>query len=807
MVADFRHAARSLRRSPGFTIAAITALAVGLGATTAVFTLVNAIILRPLNFVDADRVVSIGHVAPRGQVGGLGQSGGTYLFYREHNRVFDDLGVYYENVVNLTDVDDPERIQVAMMSNSIYSTLGVRPVVGRLFNESDHSGEVPVLISYELWQRRFGGDPNITQRTIGLNASQRRVIGVLPKGFGFPRRETQVWYPEEPRAATADVTDFHYTAIARLKREIDADDAARQLNQLLPRLSESFPSAAPLLESGLQATVVPLKDVVVGPIRSALWILLASMAVVLLISGANVANLMLVRAEHRRREIAVRLALGARASDLARLVNSESIIVVAAGGLLGALAAYAGVKALVLTGPANIPRLHEVGFDWRVVGFNALLCLLTTAVFGLAPLMRGRTSNLAVTLKSDGYGSTADRERQRVRASLVIAQVALAFTLLIASGLLVRSFVQLRNAEPGFSAERVLTVDIALPFRGYDSYDKNYAFWQRLLTSVRALPGVIDAGAGGALPLVPQPSYMDVGVRTDATVTVAEEALPKATVGLLTERYLESLRIPLIAGNYPTAGSTGERPVLLSAVLAARLFPNQNAVGQRIRRADARQWNVVAAVVGDVPRTSIGGDLAEIYYVPVMAVPSDPGYFPSHLTLTIRTSGEPSTLLPSVRSIIRELDRNLPLAKVRTMSDIVSESMARTSLAMVLLVIAGAAALVLGVVGLYAIIAYSVTRRTRELGIRIAIGATVPDLLKLVVGQAVSYAGIGAAIGLIAAILSLQTLRGLLYGVAPSDPLTILLVLMLLFGAAIAASVVPAWRAATVDPVRALKAE
>ncbi|MEX2284440.1 MAG: FtsX-like permease family protein, partial [Gemmatimonadota bacterium] len=388
MRSDFRHATRSLLRSPGYTIAAVAALAVGLGATTAVFTLVSAIVLRPLGYPAADQLVSIGHAALRGAAGGLGQSGGTYLFYRENNRVFDDLGVYYENVVNLTDVEDPERIQVAMMSSSIYSTLGVRPVLGRLFNDTDGGGEVPVLISYELWQRRFGADPAIIQRTIGLNASQRRVIGVLPKGFDFPRRETQVWYPDEPTAANADVTDFHYTAIARLKTEVTAADAEAHLNQLLPRIRDSHPAAASLIESGIQATVTPLKDVVIGPVRSALWVLLSSMAVVLLIAFANVGNLMLVRAEHRRREVAVRIALGARAGDLARLFNSESVLIAVGGGLLGLLGAFAGVRLLVLAGPTNIPRLHDVRFDWRVYAFITLLTLLTAVVFGLAPLVR-----------------------------------------------------------------------------------------------------------------------------------------------------------------------------------------------------------------------------------------------------------------------------------------------------------------------------------------------------------------------------------------------------------------------------------
>jgi putative ABC transport system permease protein len=808
---DLRQAARALARSPGFTLAAALTLAIGIGATTTVFSLVNAILLEPLPYRHADRLVAVGHTAPGLELGSTGMSDGTYLHYRAHSRALEEIATWYENVANVSGGGDAERVPVAMVSHTFFTVLDARTTLGRLPTpgDADGSGEVVVLISHDLWQRRYGSDPDIIGTTIEANRVPRRVIGVMEPGFDFPRREIGIWYPTDPDPAEARASDLYQHGIARLRRGVNAAAAERELNRLIASLPDAFPDMTRqlLADARLRAQVTPLRDAVVGEASAALWLLLGGMAFLLLIACANVANLCLVRGEYRQKEIAVRTALGADRLRLARLFGAESLILVALGAAAGVFVADAGVQALVAYGPANLPRLHDVAIDARVLGFVAVLSLVIALLFAFPPLFRYAGVDVARALKESGFGITAGVSGQRARRLLITGQVALALTLLVGSALLAQSFWRLKRAHPGFNADGVLTAEIAVPRSGYESYDQARRLWDGLLTQVRALPGVEGAAAVSGLPLVPQPAYYDVAFDVAGRPAESRQAITMYHASI---SYFETMHIPVVEGTGLAAATRAvERPVLLSAAAARRLFPGESAVGKRLRRGvgSERPWATVAGVVGDVPKQRVGGEPAEIVYVPMLENAVDPGIMPSHSVLVVRASVPPATLTPAVRRIVRELDPHLPVANVRTMERIVADSMARTSFTMLLLIIAAAAALFLGGIGLYGVISYVVSRRTHELGIRIALGARTADVRNLVVREGARFALGGIALGVIAALALTRLLRGLLYQVSPTDPVTLVAMVVLLLGVTLFASWLPARRAAAIEPLRALRTE
>ncbi len=703
-----------------------------------------------------------------------------------------------------------------MASPSLFSTLGARPALGRLLNGEDAAfgpdDVVPVVISHALWRRRFGSDPGIIGRAIDLNSVPRRVIGVLEEGFEFPRRETDVWYATEPNPASAGLSSFFYSAVARLRPGVTAAEAEADLNRLIPRLADAYPDASRELfgEGGLRAIVEPLKNAVVGELAAALWMLFGGVGFVLLIAGANVANLFMVRAEHRRLEVAIRVALGADGRAVARYFLTESALLCALGAAIGLGLAWAGVRLLVAFGPTNIPRLHEVGVDGRTVAFAAALALAAALLFAVLPFLRGARAELPATLGTSGR-NTASRESQRAQRLLVASQVALALTLLVGSALLVQSLWKLRHVDPGFDPEHVLTVEIALPFTGYETFDAAAGFWDRLLERVRALPGVEAAGAASAVPLVRLPAYYDYAIQVEERPVGPGEAAPTATIRFVTPGYFDALRMPVLAGRTLRPGdpTDGTAPVLVSATLARRLFPDGAAVGRRVRRRgrDRDAWNTIAGVVGDVSNESVVGEPAAIYYIPVLDRPVDPGMIPGHLTLAIRTGLPPASLVPAVRRIVRELDPALPIANARTMRGIVDRSMARHGFAMLLLLVAAGAALFLGAVGIYGVISYTVTQRVREIGIRLALGARAADVRRMLLRQGAAVALAGLAAGTLAALWLTGFLDTLLYEVSPSDPATIAAMAALLLAVALLASWAPATRAARTDPMVTLRTE
>ncbi|HVS03326.1 MAG TPA: ADOP family duplicated permease, partial [Thermoanaerobaculia bacterium] len=796
-------------------VAAALTLAIGIGATTSVFSLVNSIVLAPLPFPHAERLVAVGHTAPGLYIEGTGLSAGTYLHYRAYGRGFAEIAIYHESVVNLAGggAAEAERVPVATVSHTFFSVLGARAAAGRLPTaaDADGSGERVVLLSHDLWARRYGADPAIVGATIEANRQPRRVLGVLEPGFAFPRRDVGIWYPSDPDPAVARASDLYQQGIARLEPGWDTAAAERELNRLVASLPEAYPdlTARTLEESRLRAVVRPLAEEIVGETGAVLWLLLGGMALLLLIAGANVANLFLVRGEHRQREIAVRTTLGAGRRHLARAFAAEGLILAAAGGAAGLLVAVAAVRGLVAHGVPGLPRLDEVSIDGRVVAFAAGTSVVIALLVALLPLLRYARPDLAVTLREGGFGATATRERQRARKALVAAQVALALTLLVGSALMAQSFWRLTRADPGFEAVSLLTAEIALPRAGYEDYAAARRLWEALVERVEALPGVAGAAAAGGIPLVPQPAFHDLAIDVEGRPGEPRAAV---TVHHVTPGYFAVMGIPLVAGQgVRSSGAPAERPVLLSAAAARRLFPGQQAVGKRIRRsvsagADS-PWATVAGVVGDVPREHVGGEPAEIVYLPILDEAVDPGLRPSYGTLVVRTEGSPSPLAPAIREVVRALDPDLPLASVQTMERVVAASMARTTFTLLLLGLSGAAALFLGVVGLYGVISYSVSRRTHELGIRVALGAGAGDVRRVVLREGISLACYGVAVGSVTTLGLTRFLGGLLFEVTPTDPLSYAAMAALLLLVAGLASSLPAWRAARVDPIAALRME
>ncbi len=809
-ISEFRRAARALSKAPGFTIACALTVAIGMGAITAVYGLVDGVLLRPLPYPASDRIVAIGHAARGLDLAEGGISDGAYLHYRANNASFEDIATYYDNVVNLTGDGDAERVPVAMVSASFFSVLGARTAAGRLprADDVDGSGDVVVLISYDLWQRRYGGDPAVVGTSIEINRGPRQVIGVLERGFDFPRPDIDIWYPSDPDPATARATDLYQSGIARLKPGLSPAQAERDLDRLITTLPDAYPDLTRRLleDSQLRSLVRPLKEQVVGEARGALWLLLGGMAFLLLIGCANVANLFLVRGAHRHRDIAVRTALGARRADLVRFFVAESVLVVLLGGALGLLLADTGMQALIAYGP-SLPRLHEVGLDGRVLAFAAMLSLLLALLFASAPLFRPAHDSPGSALRESGSGATATASRRRTLKALVIAQVALALVLLVGSALMAQSFLRLRRADPGFRADGVLTAEIALPRRGYESYDATRRLWETVIERVRALPGVQSAASVTGLPLVPRPAYYDFALDLESRPGESRAAI---TMYHVSPDYFETMGIPIVDG---TAAAdligAAERPVLLSEAAARRLFAGENAIGQRIRRSVGNDvpWATVVGIAGDVPRQHVGGAPAEIVYLPTLGSAVDPGLSPGHGTLVLRATVPPATLASAVRDIVREIDANLPVANVRTMERVVTLSMARTRFTMMLLGIAAIAALFLGAVGLYGVISYDVSRRFREFGIRIALGAGAGSVRTMVLRESASLALAGIGLGVVGALGLTRLLRGLVFQVDPMDPVTIVATAGLLLGVALLACWVPAWRTARLDPMRALRIE
>jgi len=810
---DFRHSLRSLLRTPAFTLITLLTLALGIGANTAIFSLVYGVLIKPLPYPESDRLVAVANSAPGIGLDDFQQSDATFFHFRTHNHVFDEIGLYTETTANLTGAGTPERLDAALFTDTMLAVLDTPPALGRGFlpEEGRPGGETVVLLSHGLWQRRFGADPRILERSIELDGVQHRVVGVMGPGFAFPRPEAQLWLPLTITPAEVSVGNFNYDAVARLKGGITPELAKADLDPLVWSLPEAFPGeiTVALLEKARFNTIIrPLRDEVVGDVGSALWILLGTVGFLLLIACANVANLFLVRGEGRQREVAVRTALGAGRGHLAGFFLTESFLLAVGGAALGLSLAAAAIEALKVLDPGNLPRLHEVGLDGAVLAFTGLLAVLTALAFGLVPVFRAGGEKLVGALKG-GSRATVGRERQRARGALVAVQMALALVLLVGSGLMVRSFHALSRVDPGFKAEKALTLRLSVPRAEAPEPAAGARFYTELLDRLGALPGVRRVGAASELPLTDGQSRQATAIED---FPIEPDELPKIfPYKRVSHGYFEAMGIPLVAGRTFEVRDWEEATgtAVVSQAFAESLWPGQSALGKRLQPgggADEEGWYTIVGVVGKVHDEALTADPEAMVYYPMVGI-GDDDWVVRTMSVVIATQVDPLSLADGARETVWALNPNLPVANVRTLEAIVARSTARTTFTLTLLALGAAMALVLGAVGLYGVISYIVGQRRQEIGVRMALGAERGEVARMVVAQGLTLTAVGLGLGLAGAFALTRLMGSLLFGVSATDPLTFGSVPLLLLAVALLATWLPARRAASVEPVEAIKGE
>ncbi|HSG09523.1 MAG TPA: ABC transporter permease [Longimicrobiales bacterium] len=809
---DLRFAARSLMRYPAFTAVAVLTLALGIGANTAVFTLVDGVLLRPLSFPESDRLLALRHEGRDGQ-DQLPMSEGFYQLYQDEASSLESVGLYVGTVVNLVANGEPERVTAQVATPSFFDALRVPAQLGRTFTpEEGLPGAEPVtILSDGLWRSNFGADPTIVGQTVDMNGVLRRVVGIMPAGFGHPDRDARLWLPMEIDPTQAFFASFGAGGVARLGPGATAQSAQTEIQGLIDRLEEFAPDeeAAFLRQVKLQPIVVPLKDDVVGDIQGTLWIILGTVGFVLLIACANVANLLLVRAEGRHREMALRVAVGAGRGGILRNFLSESVMLAALGGALGTVFAALAVRVSIGFIPTDVPRLDEIGVDGRVLAFTAAVALGCALFFGLFPMVRYGAGDLAAQLRDGGNrGSTGGRERHRLRNGLVVLQVAMALVLLVGSGLMLRSFVALRGVNPGFQTEGILTARISVPSAEIPDWQGTSDFFDQLRARVASQPGVAAAGYVSRAPLSGGGTFGTVEIEDHPT---AEGDLPPfAHQGRAGEGYFDAMGIPLVAGRGIQAGdgATGTRAVVVSAAFAKHWWPDGSALGRRLRDGgpDEEWWDIVG-VVGDVRQWNLVDDPREaVYFPPVIGAVEAP-IASRTLDLVVKANGDPIQFVGVLRRELRDLNPRIALSNPRTMHDVFRGATARTSFTMAVLGAASGIALLLGLVGIYGVISYVVSQRTREIGVRMALGASMVSVRGMVVRQGLVLAGVGVVLGLAGAGAMSSVMQSMLFGVSATDPVTYGVVALALVSVATVASWLPAHRASRVDPSTALRSE
>jgi len=811
---DLRYALRGLIRNPVFSVVAVLTLALGIGANTAVFTLVDGVLLRPLPFQDAEELLSIQHLGRDGQ-DELPISDGLYLLYQQEVSGFAAIGMSVPSERTMVLGDEPERIQVRFATPSFFDVLAVQPVLGRSFlAEEERPGAEPVVIlSHALWQRSFGGSPDVLDQTVDLNGIQARVVGVMPRDFGYPDREAQAWLPYPVDPAQAPLAAFGAGGIARLAPGTNLEGVRAEVESLIDRLDEFFPEdgAVPFLQNvGLRSRIRPLKTVLVGDVSTTLWILLGTVGFVLLIACANVANLLLVRAETRQRELALRLAVGAGRAEIVRFFMGESLVLAGAGGVLGALVAGWALNLTKLFIPVGFPRMAEVGVDLRVLGFTALISLGCAVFFGLFPLVRYGTVELANQLKDGGgRGATGGRDRHRLRNGLVVIQVAMALVLLVGAGLMLRSFQALRAMDPGYDVEGLVTARISVPSAEIQDWEEVSGLYRQLQDRLAGQPGVESVAFAQRAPLAGGLAFTTMEVEDQPRGP--DETPVFANWMSVGPGYFRTLGINLLEGRplQTQDGALGTRGVVVSESFARHWWPEVSPIGRRLGGAgpDGQDWWEIVGVVEDVHHQSLEEAPEELIYFPLTRGPvAGPGTIRT-LDLLVRTAGSPIQFVPVMRRELRDLNPRIPLSSPQTMQAVLDRALAPTSFTMTMLGAAAGIALLLGLVGIYGVISYVVSQRTREIGVRMAMGATAPAVRGMVVRQGLGLAVGGVALGLVVAGGMSRLMASLLFGVSAMDPLTYGAVALSLVMVAVLASWIPAGRAAGVDPSRALREE
>lgn len=815
---DLRYGARMLMKNPGISFVVVLALALGIGANTAIFSVVNAVLLRPLPYEESDRLVFLNE---RNQtMDEMSISYPNFTDWRNQNHAFEKLAVYNRQSYNLTGAGEAERIVAGQVSADLFPILRVNAALGRVFtNEEDKPGATPVvLLSYGLWQRRFGGQASIISQPITLNAKSYTVIGVMPQNYAYPSR-VEMWVPVGQLSGDSTwLSRGNHPGlygVARLRPGVTMAQAQADMENIAVNLEKQYPDT----NAAGRVKMQPLLEVFVSDVRRALWVLTAAVAFVLLIACANIANLLLARASARQKEMAIRSAMGAGRWRIARQLLTESVLLAVIGGTLGLLVARWGIELILYISPDSIPRSGEIGLDWQVLVFTIGISFLTGLLFGLVPALQAGVVDVHETLKETGRGTSG---RHWLRSSLVVVEVATTLVLLIGAGLMIRSFYRLQKVNPGFSYEHLTSFTVSLPQKKYQTETQRGEFFARLLENLRALPGVESTAAASGLPLGNngwQTSFV-----VDGRPLPPRSETPLMEACLVTPDYFRAMNIPLKSGRYFTdrddrsfiAGKdlskltedertmAGLNAVIIDQEFAKRYWPDEEAVGKRIKLGDDDSAPVLT-VVGVVGRVKMEGLAQDSHRVQ--------GYFSfaqvlqNGMTVIIKGSADPNQMVAAIRQKVKEIDPDQPIYSVRTMDDIRAESVAPERLNLTLLSIFAGLALVLAIVGIYGVMSYTVTQRTHEIGIRMAIGAQPRDVFKMVIGQGMLLALVGVAFGLVGAFALTRLMATMLFGVEPTDPATFASIAVLLTGVALIACYVPGRRATKVDPVVSLRYE
>ena len=801
---DLRYAARLQRKNPGFTIVAIIALALGIGANTAIFSVVNTVLLRPLPYKDPERLVMVWEDATKHGYPRDTPAAANFVDWRDQNEVFEGMSAIVDTSFNLTGSGDPERLEGRRVSANMFPLLGVEPHIGRVFTaaEDQPGAQRVVLLSYALWQRRFGGDSGIVGRSLTLNGESHVVVGVMPARFQFPSSDDQVWVPVAFTQQEAANRNRHYLQVlARLRPGVSLVQAQSEMSTIAARLQQQYPQS----NTDLGATVQPLHEHLVGDIKPALLVLLGAVGLVLLIACANVANLLLARAAVRQKEIAVRVALGARRGRLIRQFLTESVLLSTCGGLVGLAVAYGGLVLLKASIPENISQARDISMDLKVLGFTFLVSVATGLIFGLAPALQAARFNQIDTLKEGGRDAATGGSGKRLRGLLVTAEVAISLVLLIGAGLLINSFLRLRNVDPGFRTDNLLTMKIVLPEPKYEEMERRSVFYTELINRVQSLAGVRSAAVTSNLPLYRQGNSIGVGIEGQPDPPPGQERI--VVTRIISPGYFDTMSIPILRGRGLTDQDTETTPnvVVISETMARRYWPGEDAVGKRIAAGRIRSpedWIQVVGVAKDVRQFELNAEPRPQMYLTYRQA----GFFDSR-DLVVKTDVDPASMAATVRKAVWEIDKDQPVSNIQTMDEILADSIARQRFSMLLLAIFAAVALVLAGVGIYGVMSYSVAQRTHEIGIRMALGAQTGAVLKLAVGYGMKLVIAGIAIGLIAAFALTRVMSTLLFGVTATDPTTFTLISLLLIAVAVLASYVPARRATRVNPLIALRYE
>ncbi|MFL6215596.1 MAG: ABC transporter permease [Blastocatellia bacterium] len=812
LLQDLRYSLRMLIKRPGFTVVAVLALALGIGANTAIFSIINAVLLRPLPYAAPERLVNVWATRPQRGITGNSASYPDFADWRDQNDVFEYTVGYHFTDFTLTGDDNPARIPGLVVSADLFPLLGAQAATGRIFSRDEDKNGAPltVILSHKLWQQRYHGDPGVIGSSLTINSKSYTVIGVMPEGFQFPLQNdpVQMWATFASELTPTDGPTIaeqrgaHFLqVIARLKPDATIEQAQTTMATIARRLSEKYPDT----NTDWSATVRSTHEDMIGDVKPALLLLMGAVACVLLIACSNVASLLLARATTRHKEMAIRAALGASRIRVIRQLLTESIVLAIIGGALGMLIALWGTDALVAASGDELPRAAQIGLDPRVLGFTLLVSVLTGMLFGLVPAIHSSKTDLNEALKEGGRGTSDGGRRVSLRNALVTVEVAIAVVLLVGAALLIQSLWRLQKVDAGINPHNVMTFELGVPEVKYDA-KKQSEFFRQLQARLAAMPGVEAASAVLPLPL----SGSNIGISFEIEgQPLPPGQHPSSAYRAVSLDYFRAMGIRLLKGRdfNERDGYDAAPVIIINEAYAERYFPNEDPLGKRIRPGISVEtgkrpaWREVIGVVGNVRHQSLTRDFTPEYYVPQSQIPFD------SMTLVVKTASDPHGIVNAVREEVRAMDKDLPLFNIRTMDDYLSRSVAQPRLIALLLMIFAGLALLLTMIGLYGVMSYSVAQRTHEIGIRMALGASPRDVLALVVKQGMLVVAVGVGIGLAVAYLVTKVMAGLLFGIGAKDPLTFAAIAAIIAGIALAACFVPARRATKVDPMIALRYE